>query len=476
MNTQTDTALHTGPRPCLALFIDFSHQPCLVVGGGAVAARKLARLLAAGASITLVAPRLGPETRACCADGRIVYHQRPYQPGDLEGQKLIVAATDDEGLNQEIAQAARARDIPVNVASPAGLSTVLLPGTIERGPVRIAVSSGGASPALMRQLRRHLEALIPRAYGDLASVLATCREKIKQRFPDREMRRRFHREIVEGEVCELAFAGERDRARAVLEKAIENAQFPVSRGEVYLVGAGPGDPQLLTLRALRLMQKAEVVVYDRLVGPEILALLRPDIERHYVGKARDRHTRPQHEINQLLLEQAQAGKRVLRLKGGDPFIFGRGGEEMETLITAGIPFQVVPGVTAATGCAAYAGIPLTHREMAHSCIFLTGHFSSGETHVDWRALAQPGQTLVFYMGVYNLGKISERLLAHGMSAAMPVAIIQNGTLPEQEVQTMTLGELASSGIDHAIPGLVIVSETVSLSAHYRKILHARIDR
>lgn len=255
-------------------------------------------------------------------------------------------------------------------------------------------------------------------------------------------------------------------AKEVLGDAIHKGVPPAS-GEVYLVGAGPGDPELLTLRALRLMQKADVVVYDRLIGADILDLIRPGAERHYVGKARDNHARTQQEINQLLAEHARAGKQVLRLKGGDPFVFGRGGEEIEALMAAGIPFQVVPGVTAAAGCAAYAGIPLTHRDMAHACIFLTGHFAQGETRVDWRALAQPGQTLVFYMGVYNLTKICTRLLEHGMPPTTPVAIIQNGTLPDQGTLFASLGTLLQSEINHAIPGLVIVGETVTLSPHYQ---------
>lgn len=453
------------PRAWLALFVDIANRPCLVVGGGAVAARKTRRLLAAGARVTLVAPRLGQAIAALAAGGDINVHRRPFHVDDLEGQKLVVAATDDEAINTAIAQAACELDIPVNVAAPGHLSTVILPKVIDRAPVQIAVASGGASPALMRQLNRHLDALIPRAYGELAAVLAEFRDEVGARFADADERRRFHDAIIDGPVSEHVFAGRHALAREVLLNAIREGVPPAS-GEVYLVGAGPGDPELLTLRALRLMQKADVVVYDRLIGPDILELIRFDAERHYVGKVRDNHARTQQEINQLLVEHARAGKRVLRLKGGDPFVFGRGGEEMETLMAAGIPFQVVPGVTAATGCAAYAGIPLTHRDVAHACIFLTGHFAEGEALVDWRALSQPGQTLVFYMGVYNLTRICARLLEHGMSPATPVAVIQNGTLPAQRVHITTLGALPQSAIDHALPGLVIVGETVKLSPHY----------
>jgi 5,6-dimethylbenzimidazole synthase len=454
------------PRAWLALFVDVADQPCLVVGGGAVAARKTRRLLAAGARVTLVAPTLGQAMAALVDSGDIIVHRRPFHLDDLGERKLVVAATDDEALNTTIAQAARELDIPVNVATPGHLSTVILPKVIDRAPVQIAVASGGASPALMRQLNRHLDALIPRAYGELAALLGEFRDEIGARFAGTDERRRFHDAIIDGPVSEHVFAGRHALAREVLRNAIRDGTPPAS-GYVYLVGAGPGDPELLTLRALRLIQKADVVVYDRLIGPDILDLIRPGAERYYVGKARDNHARTQQEINQLLVEHARAGKRVLRLKGGDPFVFGRGGEEIETLMAAGIPFQVTPGVTSATGCAAYAGIPLTHRDMAHACIFLTGHFAEGETHVDWRALAQPGQTLVFYMGVYNLTKICARLLEHGMAPATPVAVIQNGTLPDQRVLFATLGTLLQFEFDHAVPGLVIVGETVRLSPHYQ---------
>ncbi len=453
-------------RHWLPLFVDFEGKPCLIVGGGVIAARKAQRLLAAGARLTVVAPELGATMAALVADSKIIHHCRRYQGSDLEGHMLIVAATDDESLNAAIAAVAHARDIPVNVAAPGHLSTATLPKVIDRAPVQIAISSGGASPALMRQLNRHVAALIPQAYGDLAALLAEFRDEIIARFDDAEERRHFHDSIIAGPIAEQIFTGQQALARQTLQEAIRQGMSPAS-GEVYIVGAGPGDPELLTLRALRLMQKADVVVYDRLIGPKVLELLRSDAERYYVGKARDNHARTQDEINQLLVVHARAGKRVLRLKGGDPFMFGRGGEEVGTLMAAKIPFHVVPGITAATGCAAYAGIPLTHREMAHACIFLTGHFSDGETHVDWRSLAQPRQTLVFYMGVYNLKKICDRLLEHGIAPTTPAAVVQNGTLPNQHVITATVGTLSSQPtIDHSIPGLVIVSETVKLSPHY----------
>ena len=454
-------------RTWLALFVDFNGKPCLVVGGGSVAAGKTRRLLAAGARVTLVAPRLGKAAAALVDDDRIVVHRRPYCPDDLQGQRLVVAATDDHALNTAIAEAARALDIPVNVAAPGRLSTALLPKVIDRTPVRIAVSGGGASPALTRQLNRHLDALIPRAYGELAALLAEFRAAIGTRFTDPGERRRFYDSIVNGPVSEHAFAGHHAKARQMLCDAVRVGRLPAA-GEVYLVGAGPGEAELLTLRALRLMQQADVVVYDRLIGPKILDLVRSDAKRCYVGKAPGNHAHSQRQINQLLVEHAQAGKRVLRLKGGDPFMFGRGGEEIEALIAARIPFQVVPGITAAAGCAAYAGIPLTHRELAHACVFLTGHCRDGETDIDWRAVTQPGHTLVFYMGVHNLQKICRRLLEHGLPATTPAAIIQNGTLPDQRILIASLGELPRCEIDSTIPGLVIVGETVRLSPHFSK--------
>ncbi len=455
-------------RHWLALFADYNDKPCLIVGGGVIAARKAQRLLSAGARLTVVAPQLGTTMATLVTDSNIniTHHCRRYQSSDLGGHSLIVAATDDEQINIAIAGAARERDIPVNVAAPGHLSTVTLPKIIDRAPVQIAISSGGASPALMRQLNRHVAALIPQAYGDLATLLAEFRDEIIARFEDAEERRHFHDSIIEGPIAERVFTGQHRVARQMLEDAISHSTPPAT-GEVYIVGAGPGDPELLTLRALRLMQKADVVVYDRLIGPQVLELLRSDAERYYVGKARDNHAHTQDEINQLLVTHARAGKRVLRLKGGDPFMFGRGGEEIETLMAAQIPFHVVPGITAATGCAAYAGIPLTHRKLAHACVFLTGHFSDGETDVDWRSLAQPRQTLVFYMGVYNLKKICDRLLEHGIAPTTPAAVVQNGTLPNQHVITATVATLSSQpAIDHSIPGLVIVSETVKLSPHY----------
>lgn len=451
----------------LPLFLDFKGKPCLVVGGGNVAARKTGRLLAAGARVTLVTPKLDKAAAALASNNGIVVHRRPFHPGDLDGQKLVVAATDDRALNAAIAEAARTRDIPVNVAAPGHLSTALLPKAIDRTPFGIAVSSGGASPALTRQLNRHLDALIFPAYGELAALLAEFRTAIGARFTDADQRRRFHDWIVNGPVSEHVFAGRHAEARQILCDAVRSG-LPPTAGEVYLVGAGPGDAELLTLRALRLMQKADVVVYDRLIGPKILDLVRVDAKRYYVGKAPGNHARTQHQINRLLVEHAQAGKRVLRLKGGDPFMFGRGGEETEALIAARIPFQVVPGITAAAGCAAYAGIPLTHRELAHACVFLTGHFCNGETETDWLAMTQPGQTLVFYMGVYNLQKICRRLLEHGLPAATPAAIIQNGSLPDQRILITSLARLPYCDIDSTIPGLVIVGETVRLSPHFRR--------
>lgn len=448
----------------LPIFLTICGRPCLVVGGGTVAARKAELLLQAGGEVTVVSPQLCPALAELQDKGKITHHASPFSVSDLEKCFLVIAATDDPTVNRYIAELCHARGLPVNVVDQLALCSFIVPAIINRSPVLIAVSTGGSSPVLARLLREHLESLIPAAYGRLATLIASFREKVRQRVPAPH-RRAFWEKILRGSIAEMVFSGRESAARDALESALANAMGEAeSAGEVYLVGAGPGDPDLLTFRALRLMQQADVVLYDRLVSSAILELTRRDAERIYVGKARNQHTLCQKETNQLLVKLAKQGKRVLRLKGGDPFIFGRGGEEIQTLSQEGISFQVVPGITAASGCAAYAGIPLTHRDYAQSCVFVTGNLKNGAVNLNWNSLVQPQQTVVIYMGLHGIGMICEKLMEYGLPADFPAALVEQGTTPMQRVHIATLASLAEhvKNTDVRAPTLIIVGEVVKL--------------
>ncbi|MGH8565695.1 MAG: siroheme synthase CysG [Gammaproteobacteria bacterium] len=449
----------------LPIFLQLQDRRCLVVGGGAVAARKVGRLLRAGARVTVVAPDLCRELCKRRDLGEILHEARTFARQDLDCAWLVIAATDDAAQNGQVSALAQERRIPVNVVDDPERCTFIMPSIVDRTPVQIAISTGGASPVLARLLRARLETLVPAAYGRLAALMATFRERVKQRFHDVGARRRFWEAVLHGPVAEMLFAGRDEAALATLAQALdEGSEAPLSVGEVYLVGAGPGDPDLLTFRALRLMQQADIVLYDRLVAPAILDLVRKDAERVHVGKARDEHRLAQKAINDLLVDLALEGKRVLRLKGGDPFIFGRGGEEIDTLSAHGIPFQIVPGITAASGCAAYAGIPLTHRDFAHSCVFVTGHLQDGSMDLNWNVLIQPRQTVAVYMGLSGLPILCRELIAHGMAPMTPVALIEQGTTARQRVFTATLEGLPRIVAEQDVhaPTLVIVGEVVRL--------------
>ncbi|WP_027896119.1 siroheme synthase CysG [Zestomonas thermotolerans] len=443
----------------LPLFHNLKGRPVLLVGGGEVALRKARLLAGAGAALRVVAPEVHDELRGLATETL----RRGYQASDLDGVVLAVAATDDSALNAQVSTDAQARSIPVNVVDAPQLCTVIFPAIVDRSPLLVAVSSGGDAPVLARLIRARIETWIPAAYGQLAGLAKKFRGKVKQLLPDVQQRRVFWEEAFQGRVAESAFAGKPAEAERLLEEQLAGAA-PRALGEVYLVGAGPGDPDLLTFRALRLMQQADVVLYDRLVAPAILDLCRRDAERLYVGKRRAEHSLPQEQINRKLVELARQGKRVLRLKGGDPFIFGRGGEEIEELAAHGIPFQVVPGITAASGCAAYAGIPLTHRDHAQSVRFVTGHLKDGSTDLSWADLVAPGQTLVFYMGLVGLPVICAQLIRHGRAADTPAALVQQGTTSQQRVFTGTLADLPELVARHEVhaPTLVIVGEVVRL--------------
>ncbi|MEZ5476909.1 MAG: siroheme synthase CysG [Thiolinea sp.] len=448
------------------VFLNLKNRPCLVVGGGKVAERKVETLLQAGARVTVVAPAQTPDLAAIMArhPQQADYQARTFQPQDLDGRLLVIAATDQRTVNQQVAELAQQQNILVNVVDDPEACSFIVPSIVDRSPVCIAVSTGGASPVLARQLRMKLETMVPSSCGKLAAITEAYRDRVKQHFPQPEQRKHFWEKALRGPFAELVYTGNEDAARKLLEDMLNDPDHGSKVGEVYLVGAGPGDPDLLTFRALRLMQQADVMVYDRLVAKSILDMASQHATRIYVGKEKSNHAVPQDKINDLLVELALQGKRVLRLKGGDPFIFGRGGEEIETLAEHGIPFQVVPGVTAASGCASYAGIPLTHRDYAQSCTFATGHLKDGSIDLDWDKLARPRQTIVFYMGLTGIQVISRELIAHGLPAETPAALVEQGTTRNQRVHIGTLATLPALVAEREVraPTLTIVGEVVNL--------------
>ncbi len=451
------------------IFLDLKNRPCTVVGGGDVASRKIALLLKAGAKVTVVAPGLCPALQALADAGEIAHKDEPYRDGALDGAHLVIAATDRREINAEVSRIARAQLKPVNVVDDPELCSFIMPAIVDRSPVLIAASTGGASPVLARLIRSKLETLFPATYGELAKLAKKFRRQVIAALPE-DARRPFWERVLGGQIADLALSGRHDKAETGLAAALQQAALggSAARGEVYIVGAGPGNPDLLTFAALRLMQQADVVLYDNLVSDAIVDLTRRDAERIYVGKKRAHHTMRQEEINALMLERAQQGQRVLRLKGGDPYTFGRGGEEIELLAAAGIPFQVVPGVTAAAGVAAYAGIPLTHRDHAHACLLVTGNLKDGSLDLDWPAMVRPQQTLVIYMGLAGLPILSRQLIAHGMPGDTPAAVIQDGTLPRQKVITGTIADIPDRAAGQLKgPTLIIVGSVVTLREKLR---------
>jgi uroporphyrin-III C-methyltransferase / precorrin-2 dehydrogenase / sirohydrochlorin ferrochelatase len=447
----------------LPIFYDLSVRPCLVVGAGDIAARKVRQLRKAEATVIVIAPDICDELKSLVDNNEIQYIAKRFSKEYLDDKMLVIAATNDQEVNKQVSELAQAKNIPVNVVDNPDLCSFIMPSIIDRDPVQIAISTGGASPVLARLLRARLETLIPASYGRLAQLMGKFREHVRQRYPHMQERRRFWENILQSPVAEMIYAGQDKSALAALEKTLLEENPVIDKtGEVYLVGTGPGDPDLLTFRALRLMQQAEVVLYDRLVAPEIIDLCRKDAERIYVGKKRDQHTLPQTEINQLLVDLAKQGKRVLRLKGGDPFIFGRGGEEIELLSAENISFQVVPGITAASGCASYAGIPLTHRDYAHSCVFITGHLKDGSMDLNWETLIQPKQTIAVYMGVVGFEVLCHELIERGVSETMPAALVQQGTTQKQKVYIGNLASLPEILKQHDIqpPTMIIIGEVV----------------
>jgi uroporphyrin-III C-methyltransferase/precorrin-2 dehydrogenase/sirohydrochlorin ferrochelatase len=447
------------------VFLDLRDRAVLVVGGGAVALRKVEALLGTGARVHVGSPALEPTLAAWAAEGRLVHLPGPFVPEWLEGVWLAIAATDDAAVNRAVAEAAEARHVWVNVVDDAPLCGFQVPARVERGALQVAISSGGGAPMLARRLREWLETELDASWTTLADLLVQHRARIRARLPDLAARRRFFDAVLGGDVQRLLRAGDREAAEHQLLALLADAA-PAPQGRVALVGAGPGDAGLLTLRGLRLLNEADVILHDRLVSPEVLDLARRDAERIEVAKEAGHHHVPQERIHALMLEHARAGKRVVRLKGGDAFVFGRGGEELEFLRAHGIPYEVVPGITAALACGAYAGIPLTHRDHAQSVRFVTAHAKGDDDGLDWAGFARGGQTLAFYMGVAGLERVRAKLLAHGRAADTPIALVENGTRPQQRVVVGTLDALPALALMHAVqsPALLFVGEVAALAA------------
>ncbi|HEP0739735.1 TPA: uroporphyrinogen-III C-methyltransferase [Klebsiella pneumoniae subsp. pneumoniae] len=444
----------------LPIFCQLRQRDCLLVGGGDVAERKARLLLDAGANVTVNALDFTPQFQVWADSQMLTLVQGEFIPSLLDNCWLAIAATDDETVNQQVSEAAEARRIFCNVVDAPRQASFIMPSIIDRSPLMVAVSSGGTSPVLARLLREKLESILPLHLGQLARYAGHLRARVKQQFATVGERRRFWEKLFVNDRLAQSLAN--DDRQAVADTTEQLLTEPLEhRGEVVLVGAGPGDAGLLTLKGLQQIQQADVVVYDRLVSDDIMNLVRRDADRVFVGKRSGYHCVPQEEINQILLREAQKGSRVVRLKGGDPFIFGRGGEELETLCEAGIPFSVVPGITAASGCSAYSGIPLTHRDFAQGVRLVTGHLKTGG-ELDWANLAVEKQTLVFYMGLNQAPSIREKLIAHGMAEDMPAAIVENGTAVTQKVVSGTLGQLDILAQQMASPALIIVGRVVGL--------------
>ena len=425
-------------------FMELSKQSILLIGGGEVAERKLDLLLKANASVTIVSPEFTSYIEELFVNKNINPVKDYYNIKYLTSASFafVIAATNDESLNEQVAKDANDNKILVNVVDKPKICDFIFPSILERGPITVAVSTGGASPVLARMLRTKLETMIPGAYGRLAKIVSENRIPVRKKLVNSKSNGIFWEQMLNGKFLALVLSGQDEEAVKFLNIEIDNFdEQKKGEGEVYLVGAGPGDPDLLTFRALRLMQQADVALYDRLVHPSIIDLIRRDAEKIYVGKQRDNHTVRQEEINELLVKYAKEGKRVLRLKGGDPFIFGRGGEEIDSLVDNNISFQVVPGITSASGCSAYSGIPLTHRDHAQSCIFVTGHLKKGKLDLNWEKLIQPNQTIVFYMGLVSINIICSQLIKFGLDPKTPCALVEQGTTRNQKVYTSTVDEM-----------------------------------
>ena len=451
----------------LPIFLDMKGKPALVVGGGTLAARKADLLIRAGCDLTVVAAEPGDDLARLIQEHQVKHKKSEVTADDVSGCLIVFGASPDAATNRHLHDLACAAGVLANISDTSELCDFIMPAIVDRSPLLIAIASSGATPLLTRMLKARFETTVPASYGRLAEFAGGYRDRVKECIPNLTRRRRFWETMIDGPIAEHLFSGQEEQAAALMDSLLAEAKVKGDQspsGEVYLVGTGPGDPDLLTFRALRLMQQADVVLYDRLIGEGILNLVRRDADRIYVGKMKKDHSVPQEEISETLVRLAKEGNRVLRLKGGDPFVFGRGGEEISTLADNGIPFQVIPGVTAANGCATYAGIPLTHRDHAQGYIVVTGHEKDGELNLNWDSLIQPRQTVVIYMGLTSLGTITDGFISNGADPATPAAVIENGTRIGQRVITGTLESLPDKTAQANIksPALIIIGSVVTL--------------
>ncbi|MCP5073160.1 MAG: uroporphyrinogen-III C-methyltransferase [Rhodobacteraceae bacterium] len=451
----------------LPIFLDIRGKKVVVDGGGTVAARRVERALSAGANVQVFNAELCDEFQPLIDHPHLAHFARDVRASDVEGSVVAYGTSEDENRDLLLFSAASQAGALANVADVNAYCDFVTPSVVDRSPLVVAITSGGTAPVIARILRARIESVLPPAYGRMSGFLGQFRAEVMSRIKKTRARRRFWESMIDGSVGDKYLAGDEQGAKEQLLSALRkegDGEELAACGEVYLVGAGPGDPDLLTFRALRLMQRADVVLYDRLVGTEILDLIRRDAERIYVGKQPKQHTMLQEEISNLMVKLAQEGKRVLRLKGGDPFIFGRGAEEIETIAERGIPFQVVPGITAASGCSAYSGIPLTHRDYAQSCVFATAHGRDGVLGLDWDVLLRPNQTVAIYMGLSCLGELVEQFINRGVDPEVPAAVVDRGTLPEQKIVVAPLGDITNRAKTVGLtgPAMIIIGEVVSL--------------
>ncbi len=447
------------------LFLDLAGKPVLLVGGGEVAARKYSLLGEAGAVVTIVAPQLGTELAEAVGRGAVTHVARVFEKSDVDGRWLVVAATNDRAVNAAVAAAANAARIPCNVVDDRELSSFIMPAIIDRSPVQIAVSTGGTSPVLARLIRERLETLLDGSLGTLAAFADRWRERVRSKFADIGARRRFLSWMLTGPVAASLRAGRTERAEELTARALEDpASIP--HGHVVLVGAGPGNAGLMTLQGLRALQEADVIVHDRLVSPEVLELARRDAARFDVGKFVGGGGATQEEINALLVEHAQRGEYVVRLKGGDPFVFGRGGEEIDHLRAHGVSFEVVPGITAALAAGAYAGVPLTDRRHSQAVRLLTGNSDEQLAQFNYSDLAAGRETLAFYMSVGRLAPLRDKLLLSGVAGSMPVAFIENASRAQQRVIVSTVENMQRDAVMQKLkaPAMLIIGNVAASAA------------